>query len=242
VSMVQLWSREPTHRLGPCEQIGASGFTPEMAAEFEELREAQDAERETAGTTESTAEAATDAVPPAGSETVTEPVSIKRDYEGAGVDHSVRGSDSEYEDDVFIDESKLAEFLRKGPIHLEDREGMVDSSDEDTTSEVSKEDGSESEDGGVEVQSEEEIVEVRRTWQDDAETEAAKFGRVPDGVRLACTGRGSRRKGGSKGSRIIRDTVKASLIDKQKKELRTRPGNDQKGRERRKLKETLKEL
>jgi hypothetical protein len=66
---------------------------------------------------------------------------------------------------------------------------------------------------------------------------------LTQGVRLMSTGRTRRHRPAGKGkSRTVRDTVKQTLVDKQKKELRTKPGNAQKGRERRKLQESLKEL
>jgi hypothetical protein len=79
----------------------------------------------------------------------------------------------------------------------------------------------------------------RKTAADVVAEESERLGRVPEGLRYragAHRGRAGGRKPAS-----VRDAVRVAAAEKDRRALRVKAGNQQKGRERRKLQDAVRE-
>ena len=155
------------------------------------------------------------------------------------------GDESGGDGEALVDENKFT-YLRKGRVVWRNADGSLgglDSSDgsEDGDSDSDGDGSGASGDGEhAEYDGAEATLLYRKTALDVLTEESEKLGRVPDGIRFRA-GHHRNRRGGKGKATTVRDAVRSAAVEKEKRGLRVKAGNQQKGRERRKLQDAARE-
>ncbi len=157
------------------------------------------------------------------------------------------GDESGGDGEALVDENKFT-YLRKGRMVWRNADGTIGGMDsEDDSDGDSDGDDDEGDDEGDDVGEEhaeydggEATLMYRKTALDVLTEESEKLGRVPDGIRYRAGSHRNRRGGKSK-QVTVRDAVRSAAVEKEKRGLRVKAGNQQKGRERRKLQDAVRE-